>query len=104
MHLTEISRLADDYYELILEYAKEVPSVTFSVNDDTADVYVVKSSFSIWDTDVQIHTPAGRLQIVSTLIGRHNLPNILAAVATGLALTIDDDGIPLQVEKQNSSF
>ena len=80
-----------------MDFAKEVPSVTFSMNDDTADVFVTKANFTMWETDVTIQTPAGKLQITSALIGRHNLPNILAAVATGLALTIDDDGIPLKV-------
>lgn len=80
-----------------MEYASEVPVVTFSVNDDTADVYVLKTTFSTWDTEVVIQTPPGKLTISSALIGRHNLPNILAAVACGLALTIDEEGIPLKV-------
>jgi UDP-N-acetylmuramyl tripeptide synthase len=39
-----------------------------------------------------VHTPKAQLQIISGLVGRHNVYNILAAVATGLAL-----GAPLDV-------
>lgn len=82
---------------MILEFAKEVPTVTFSAVASDADVHVVRANFSMWETEVTIETPAGRITLSSTLIGRHNLPNILAAIATGLALTIDGDGIPLKV-------
>ncbi len=37
---------------------------------------------------VIIRTPLGRLQIISPLLGRHNTYNILAAVATGIALKV----------------
>lgn len=80
-----------------MEFAKAVPTVTFSVTNTEADVYVERVTMNMWETEAIIATPAGRLTLSSTLIGRHNLPNLLAAVATGLALTIDDEGIPLKV-------
>ncbi len=33
----------------------------------------------------QVRTPLGRLQIIAPLLGVHNVSNILAAVATGIA-------------------
>ena len=33
-----------------------------------------------------IRTPSGRLQIITNLLGPHNADNVLAAVATGVAL------------------
>lgn len=77
-----------------------MPTVTFSAVTSEADVFVEKAAFSLWETEVTIGTPAGRISLSSTLIGRHNLPNILAAVATGLALTIDGEGIPLRVSSR----
>jgi UDP-N-acetylmuramoyl-L-alanyl-D-glutamate--2,6-diaminopimelate ligase len=39
-------------------------------------------------TEAAIETPAGKLQIVSPLLGRANLANILAAISTGVAMGI----------------
>jgi len=39
-------------------------------------------------TEAVIETPAGRMHIVSPLMGRANLENILAAIATGVAMGI----------------
>lgn len=39
-------------------------------------------------TEAAIQTPAGKVQIVSPLLGRANLENILAAVATGVGMGI----------------
>jgi UDP-N-acetylmuramoyl-L-alanyl-D-glutamate--2,6-diaminopimelate ligase len=39
-------------------------------------------------TEAVVETPAGKLQIVSPLLGRANLANILAAISTGVAMGI----------------
>lgn len=80
-----------------MRFAQAVPSVTFSVSNKAADVYIDKVYYSLWETEVVIATPAGKLSLSSTLVGPLNLPNILAAVAAGLALTVDGEGIPLKV-------
>ena len=36
-------------------------------------------------------------QIITPLIGKHNVYNILAAVAVGLAVTVNGEPIPLKV-------
>ena len=45
----------------------------------------------------QIITPIGALRIYSAVIGRHNVPNMLAAVATALATSIPGTQITLAV-------
>ena len=45
---------------------------------------------------VVVRTPVGALQIITPLVGRHNVYNILAAVAVGLAVTVDGEPIPLK--------
>ena len=63
-----------------------------------ADVFIDKAPrFSLWETEVIVQTPVGALQIITPLIARHNVNNILAAVAVGLAVTVDGEPIPLKV-------
>ena len=88
---------ADPYSETIQECARNVPVVTFSANSSIADVYIEKVAYSVWETELIIKTPVGQLPLNSTLIGRHNVYNILAAVAVGLAITLDGEPIPLKV-------
>ena len=45
----------------------------------------------------------GALQIITPLIARHNVYNILAAVAVGLAVTVDGEPIPLKVLALNNA-
>ena len=51
----------------------------------------------LWRRQVIVRTPVGALQIITPLIARHNVYNILAAVAVGLAVTVDGEPIPLKV-------
>ena len=79
-------------------YAAHVPVVTFSMAKGRgADVWPERMRFSLWETEVVVQTPVGALQIITPLIARHNVPNILAAVAVGLAVTVDGEPIPLKV-------
>ena len=50
-----------------------------------ADISVEKMKLSIWETDVLVRTPVGRLEVILPLIGRYNVGNALAAIAIGLA-------------------
>lgn len=77
-------------------YAAHVPVVTFAMYNKGADVYPDKMRFSLWETEVIVQTPVGALQIITPLIARHNVYNILAAVAVGLAVTVDGEPIPLK--------
>ncbi|KIY94856.1 hypothetical protein MNEG_13108 [Monoraphidium neglectum] len=64
-----------------------VPTVTYSVRDRRADVWAESVQLTSWETEVIVRVPGGRrLQIVSSLVGRHNVYNILAAVAVGVVL------------------
>jgi len=57
-----------------------------------------------WRTDLEgieavIDTPRGILEVSSSLIGPFNLENIMAAVASALALGVSSDAIVLGIEK-----
>ncbi|MFZ0962387.1 MAG: UDP-N-acetylmuramoyl-L-alanyl-D-glutamate--2,6-diaminopimelate ligase [Terriglobia bacterium] len=69
---------------LELPYANRL---TYGLNVD-ARVTPKQVASSPKGTEAVISTPAGKLQTVSPLLGRANLENILAAVATGVAMGI----------------
>ncbi|XP_065858296.1 UDP-N-acetylmuramoyl-L-alanyl-D-glutamate--2,6-diaminopimelate ligase MurE homolog, chloroplastic-like [Euphorbia lathyris] len=69
----------------------EVPVVTFAVENKSADIHPLKFELSLFETQVLVNTPSGILEISSGLLGRHNIYNILAAVAVGIAV-----GAPLE--------
>ncbi|CAN4127358.1 unnamed protein product [Withania somnifera] len=69
----------------------DVPVVTFAMENKSADVHPLKFQLSLFETQVLVNTPQGILEISSGLLGRHNVYNILAAVAVGIAV-----GAPLE--------
>ena len=68
-----------------------VPVVTFAMENTKADVHPLKFELSLFETQVLVNTHQGILEISSGLLGRHNIYNILAAVAVGIAV-----GAPLE--------
>ncbi|WOL05399.1 hypothetical protein Cni_G14127 [Canna indica] len=64
----------------------DVPLVTFAMENKNADVYLLKSTLSLFKTEVSVSTPRGILEITSGMLGRYNIYNILAAVAVGIAV------------------
>lgn len=57
---------------------------------------IVMDGLTAISAQVLLRTPVGDLQINSPLVGRHNVYNILAAVATGLATTVRGKPVPLK--------
>ena len=88
---------ADPYADDFRRFATAVPVVTYAINDKTADVCVEKLVTGIWESDITVRTPIGRLRIFTPLIGRNNVYNVLAAVATGLSINV-----PLKVRTPSS--
>ncbi|KAK9103649.1 hypothetical protein Sjap_020903 [Stephania japonica] len=69
----------------------KVPVVTYAMENKNSDVHPLKFELALFETQVLINTPQGILEISSGLLGRHNIYNILAAVAVGIAV-----GAPLE--------
>ena len=92
---------ADAYHKVILEAAAatKIPAVTFSMSNPEADVFVDSvSELGMWGTVLNVATPYGVMaELQTTLVGRHNIPNVLAAVAVGIAITVDGKGVELKV-------
>jgi UDP-N-acetylmuramoyl-L-alanyl-D-glutamate--2,6-diaminopimelate ligase len=57
--------------------------VTFGFSEQ-ADVRPLKQQFSLEGVRAALHTPRGRIEIQSRLLGRFNLQNIMAAVSSAL--------------------
>jgi UDP-N-acetylmuramoyl-L-alanyl-D-glutamate--2,6-diaminopimelate ligase len=66
--------------------------VTYAINRP-ADITPGALSFSLQGLAFDVRTPRGTLHITSSLVGRPNVYNILAAVATGTALGLSFDEI-----------
>lgn len=62
-----------------------VPVVRYSLENRDAHVFASELKFSLFKTNVLVHTPKGDMHISSGLLGRHNVYNILTAVAVGIA-------------------
>jgi UDP-N-acetylmuramoyl-L-alanyl-D-glutamate--2,6-diaminopimelate ligase len=79
---------ADDPYgkQLISKLNKNI--ITFAMNEQ-ANVRTSKWDSSIAGVTALLETSWGDLEVTSPLIGEFNIENILAAVATGLALNFD---------------
>jgi UDP-N-acetylmuramoyl-L-alanyl-D-glutamate--2,6-diaminopimelate ligase len=73
--------------------------VTFAIGRP-ADITPGPLSFSLDGLVFDVRTPRGPLQIRSTLVGRPNVYNLLAAVATAVALDVPFDAIEHGVQRR----
>ncbi|HZV83237.1 MAG TPA: UDP-N-acetylmuramoyl-L-alanyl-D-glutamate--2,6-diaminopimelate ligase [Geobacteraceae bacterium] len=73
------------------------PVITFAVGEQ-ADVRPLNFRSTVNGISALLQTPAGELAIVSRLVGRFNLANILAAVSAGIALELPLDAIRTGIE------
>lgn len=67
----------------VAQGSPDVPVVTFGMETANADVYPLEVQLSLFETELLVRTPKGNVEISSGLLGRHNVYNILAAVAVG---------------------
>ncbi|KAJ9528971.1 hypothetical protein QJQ45_000528 [Haematococcus lacustris] len=93
-----IVNLDDPLSPELLELSKLVVSVTYAIDNTEADVVAESMKSDIWENEVIVRTPLGRLQIITPLLGKHNTYNILAAVATGIALELPLKSIVAGIE------
>ena len=80
---TAIINRDDEFYSLMKNAARTKNIISFGLNKKS-DVYLKKTAQGI----SQIHTPKGSIDIKVKLQGEHNLKNVLAAVASTIALKI----------------
>lgn len=89
----------DPRADAIREMVGGAQVVTYSARDGAgADVWAETVKLSLWETELLVTTPVGRLQIISPLIGRPAVHHILAAIATGVAMDIPLQAIVAGIE------
>ncbi|MBN1961444.1 MAG: UDP-N-acetylmuramoyl-L-alanyl-D-glutamate--2,6-diaminopimelate ligase [Deltaproteobacteria bacterium] len=104
----------DDKYAKKLVNEPGLQVISFSLNGDTtANIRLLNAKLANNQSELEVITPRGTLQIISPLIGSFNIENILAAVsiaeALGLAPSAIIKGIvklgvvPGRLEKVNQS-
>jgi UDP-N-acetylmuramoyl-L-alanyl-D-glutamate--2,6-diaminopimelate ligase len=71
-------------------------TLTYGI-ENNADISAKKFSLAFSGLEFTAQTPAGRVEIVSALVGRINVYNILAAVGAGLALELDREAIEVGI-------
>ena len=54
---------ADPYADDMKAAAIEVPVVSFAMQDREANVYAERVKYSVWETEILIRTPLGKLQV-----------------------------------------
>lgn len=85
-----IINIDDVYGNKILEELKSTVNkkviFTYSINDENADISVIKASYSILGTYAKIKTPLGVIEINTKLIGAFNLSNLLASIGACICI------------------
>lgn len=84
---------ADDPYGKRLMEGAAGDVWSYSVSHRAAGVWVKSSELSTSGIRAELHTPAGSLDIRSSLLGRLNLYNLVAAATTALAIGISKEAI-----------
>lgn len=82
-----------------LELAQTAPHVRTYAIDRPADVTAGRVTLSLRGLQFDVRSPRGLIEIRSTLVGRPNVYNILAAVTAGLSLGIGPDRIAAGIER-----
>jgi|TARA_B110000467_G_scaffold165021_1_gene197770 UDP-N-acetylmuramoyl-L-alanyl-D-glutamate--2,6-diaminopimelate ligase len=95
-HSTAVVNMDDEYGERIIEAVKS-KVVTYGFNKD-ATVYPLSWQLSITGTNAQISINGKEIEISSPLVGKFNLYNILASIATAYTLGVPHLGIARAIE------
>ena len=86
-----VVNLDDPWGERLLQLPQK-RHVTYGISSD-AQVQVVNFTQNLTGVRATLMTPQGKLEIASPLVGRANLENILAAVATAQALGVAEETV-----------
>lgn len=80
---------ADDDSFFFIKSVASSPIISYGIECPLSDVRLSKAIFRLDGMFLEIKTPCGTVDINSSLVGRFNVYNIMAAIACGLALGID---------------
>lgn len=83
----------DDEYGKKIKKELKYSSLTYSIDSKNADFYASKKIFTHQGISSEITTPFGKFTLQSNLLGKHNLYNLLAAIAVTSVLRSPIDKI-----------
>ncbi|GGY62737.1 UDP-N-acetylmuramoyl-L-alanyl-D-glutamate--2,6-diaminopimelate ligase [Cellvibrio zantedeschiae] len=74
---------ADDAWakNLLEQMPENVSAVSFSINNNDADVYLSNLTLTASGASAQLHSPWGVAELIAPFIGKFNLSNLLAVIA-----------------------
>jgi UDP-N-acetylmuramoyl-L-alanyl-D-glutamate--2,6-diaminopimelate ligase len=87
----------DDAYAKELIQRSPVPVVTYGL-ESYASLRAHRIHLSLEASEFEVSMPGGKLRLCSRLIGRHNIYNILAAIACGLQENLEPEVIKGGIE------
>lgn len=79
----------DSYGERLIAGLSSAQVWSYSVNNQSADLYMSNLNYEPNGVSGMLHTPKGNVAFRSPLVGQYNLENLLAAVGAVLHLGID---------------
>ena len=84
-----IINLDDSYGKRLIEQLDSGQVWTYSVDNQSADLYTSDLNYQPTGVTGMLHTPEGKIAFDSPLVGQFNLANLLAAVGAALHLGVD---------------
>ncbi len=84
-----IINAGDSYGQRLLTALGTDKAWSYSVNDESANLWMSDLSYSATGVSGTLHTPKGSIGFNSPLVGQFNLENLLSAVGTALHLGVD---------------
>jgi UDP-N-acetylmuramoyl-L-alanyl-D-glutamate--2,6-diaminopimelate ligase len=94
-----VTNLDDEYGAKLAEFSRKRSSVVLKYGWERGDLHAEKVEITTRGTRFDLVTPAGKMGVFSTLIGRVNVYNILAAAGAGYARGCAAQAIAAGIDK-----
>lgn len=83
----------DDAYGKKLAKISDGDIFTYGISNPEAQIRVKKADYSLRGTFLDVITPLGEMHVISSMIGKFNTYNMLAAISVGVAMGFTFDNI-----------